>query len=341
MFHEIFKDINPTDLSYDELLTLINESLCGDSNFYSKNISMYGCNADDIYVNNNLLDKKWVDKFKDIRSIPTFFKQIEYYKPDIIYFQNISFLTNDIYNYLNKYNIKIVGQIASPLPANFNHKNYDILISSFPHFVEYFRTLGVTSYYCKLAYEMEVSKLNKINRDITCSFIGSITKDHLERIELLEQLSIYVPEIKIWGKGYDQLPKDSPILKRYQGEVWGKEMFEILSRSQITVNIHINESKNYANNMRLYESTGQGAMLITDYKDNLNDIFNVGEEVVAYRSVSECIKLVKYFILNRTERNKIAQAGNNKTLSNHTYNLRMRELRSILFSNLNCNNKCI
>ena len=90
MLHAIFKDINPSDLSYDELLTLINESLCGDSNFYSKNISMYGCNADDIYVNNNLLDKKWENKFKDIRSIPTFFKQIEYYKPDFIYFQNIN-----------------------------------------------------------------------------------------------------------------------------------------------------------------------------------------------------------------------------------------------------------
>ena len=127
MIHTIFKDINLSNLCYDELLNLINKSLCGDSNFYSKNISMYGCNADDIYINNKLLDEKWENKFKDTRNIPTIFKQIEYYKPDYIYFQNISGLTEDYYNYLTKSNIKIVGQIASPLPPTFNHKKFDIL----------------------------------------------------------------------------------------------------------------------------------------------------------------------------------------------------------------------
>ena len=38
-----------------------------------------------------------------------------------------------------------------------------------------------------------------------------------------------------------------------------------------------------ATNMRLFEATGCGAMLITDAKQNLGDLFSVGVEIVAYR----------------------------------------------------------
>ena len=43
-------------------------------------------------------------------------------------------------------------------------------------------------------------------------------------------------------------------------------------------------AKSYANNMRLYEATGVGALLVTDWKENLGEMFEPGKEVVAYRS---------------------------------------------------------
>jgi len=36
--------------------------------------------------------------------------------------------------------------------------------------------------------------------------------------------------------------------------------------------------------MRLYEATGAVFLLITDQKDNLGELFEVGKEVLAYNS---------------------------------------------------------
>ncbi len=69
-------------------------------------------------------------------------------------------------------------------------------------------------------------------------------------------------------------------------------------KSFITINRHIDVAENYANNMRLFEATGCGALLITDYKDNLNELFEIGEEIVAYRSPEEAAALIKYYLSN-------------------------------------------
>ena len=40
-------------------------------------------------------------------------------------------------------------------------------------------------------------------------------------------------------------------------------MYKILGRSKISFNRHINTAENNANNMRLYEATGMGSLLLT------------------------------------------------------------------------------
>ena len=50
-------------------------------------------------------------------------------------------------------------------------------------------------------------------------------------------------------------------------------MYNILSRTKISFNRHINVAENNANNMRLYEATGMGSLLLTDKKDNLMKTF--------------------------------------------------------------------
>ena len=105
-------------------------------------------------------------------------------------------------------------------------------------------------------------------------------------------------------------------------------MYKILSRSLITLNRHINVSENYANNMRLYEATGMGSLLLTDYKDNLNEIFEIDKEIISYRSKEEASDKASYYSKNRSKAERIAKAGQMKTLENHTYQKRMVELKN-------------
>jgi spore maturation protein CgeB len=112
--------------------------------------------------------------------------------------------------------------------------------------------------------------------------------------------------------------------------VWGLDMYRALARSRVTLNRHINVAENNANNMRLYEATGVGALLITDRKDNLGELFEVGKEVVAYSSPEEAAELIRYYIAHPEEARAIALAGQARTLREHTYKRRMEELVPVL-----------
>ena len=86
----------------------------------------------------------------------------------------------------------------------------------------------------------------------------------------------------------------------------------------------------YANNMRLFEATGVGALLITDCKENLSEMFEPGKEVVVYRGAEECVELIRYYLEHEEERQTIAAAGQQRTLREHSYYQRMKELVEIV-----------
>jgi spore maturation protein CgeB len=78
--------------------------------------------------------------------------------------------------------------------------------------------------------------------------------------------------------------------------------------------------------MRLYEATGMGALLITDWKEDLTAMFEPNREVVCYRSPQEAVDLIRYFLAHEDERSRIAAAAQRRTLGEHTYNRRAAEL---------------
>lgn len=73
-----------------------------------------------------------------------------------------------------------------------------------------------------------------------------------------------------------------------------------------------------------------GALLITDWKENLHEMFEPGQEVVAYHSPEECAELVQYYLTHDVERKAIANAGQQRTLRDHTYDKRMQEFVDIV-----------
>jgi len=107
-------------------------------------------------------------------------------------------------------------------------------------------------------------------------------------------------------------------------------MYEIFHKSLMTLNHHIDVAGEYAGNARLFEATGVGTLLVTDWKKNLHEMYEPGQEVVAYRSAEECAELVQYYLEHDEEREAIARAGQERTLRDHTYYQRMLEFSEIV-----------
>jgi len=252
--------------------------------------------------------------------------QIKHYKPDVLLNQNIGGISTRFLQEIKPRVKLLVGQHGSVLSKNLDLRCYDLIISLIPDSVTEFRQMGIYSELHRLSFEPRIlSHLKDQKKTIDISFVGSLYDVHSGRMHFLEVLATRFGQMQIWGPGVSHLSKNSPIRKRYAGQAWGLKMYQVICKSVMTLNTH-GDKVAYAANMRLFETTGVGTLLITDWKENLHEMFEPGKEVVAYRTPEECAELIQYYLEHNDEREAIARAGQERTLREHTYYRRMQEL---------------
>jgi spore maturation protein CgeB len=78
--------------------------------------------------------------------------------------------------------------------------------------------------------------------------------------------------------------------------------------------------------MRLFEATGVGAFLLTDFKDNLHTLFAPDREVAVWRSIDDCLTAIGRALGDESGRAAIACAGQARTLAQHTYRHRASDI---------------
>lgn len=318
--------------SYDAQKASLQAECFGDSDFYSSNLRRTGWEGDDIIVNCAPLQNAWAAEHGVIaKGIDVAVAQIAAARPDVVYFQNLGLASRQLIEAIRPHVGLIAGQSAYALPEGIYFQGFDLLFSSFPFYIDRFRRQGLATYFQPLAFEPRVlSAVNAqtLRRQYDISFIGGISSAHKTANETLAFVALQIP-FDLWGYGKEELDPSSPLYSRHHGPVWGKDMFSLLCQSKMTINRHGDIAQNYANNMRLFEATGCGSLLLTDYKDNLQDFFRVGEEVVAYRSREELVAQLHYYRRHPDEASAIAQAGQARTLKDHTYAQRMEQTAEI------------
>lgn len=259
-------------------------------------------------------------------------QQIKHYRPDVILNQALDGISNQFLAERREQTRLLVGQIAAPLPPDGDLMHYDLMLSSLPNYVARFRELGLKAELHPFAFDPRV--LARVppstERDLPVSFVGSASVHHRSRGELLETLCRHGIPLDIWGQGRENLRSGSPLRACHHGPVWGTEMYRVLGRSQVALNHHIGIAGDYCNNMRLFEATGMGATLVTDAKSNLSDYFEVGAEVLAYRSPAECAELIEACLADPGRCADIGAAGQARVLRDYSYEARMAELAETL-----------
>ena len=118
------------------------------------------------------------------------------------------------------------------------------------------------------------------------------------------------------------------------GPVVGMDMYNLLHQSRITFNKHTDQAWGCVGNMRMFEATGAGTCLVTDNGYNMNDLFEPDKEVVTYSSIDEAVEKVTYLLDHPHEAEKIAKAGQARTLRDHTIMNRCKQIHEVIQSNL-------
>jgi hypothetical protein len=309
----------------------------GTSDAYSHFLATLGHEAHEVVVNSRELQAAWAREHGIRRRLsvrrrrPIVLAQAIEFEPDVVYVQDLNVLPPKVLIELRKRSRLLVGQIASEPPSKLQLAPFQLILTSFPHFVSRFRELGIASEYFRIGFDPRVLKrLGDVPHLAGAAFVGALGRSqHSRGNGLLEQAARRAP-IDFWGYGAEDWPPSSPIRRRYRGEAWGLDMYRVLAGARIALNRHIDVAGDYANNMRLYEATGVGALLLTDAKSNLGELFEPEAEVVTYASIDELVEKIGHYLADEEARVRIARAGQQRTLGTHTYAERMRELEGIL-----------
>jgi hypothetical protein len=337
---------------YDEQLHLLMECCFGTSDAYSRHLREFGHEAVEIVANCEPLQRTWARengvrlRLRPRRRTLTrlAMQQIEQFDPDVIYVQDMGWMGPAELRRLSAGGSRLIaGQIASPPPPESYLSAYDLILTSFPHFVDRFRALRVDSEYFRLGfYERVLDRLRtegvapepSARREHPVAFVGGLSPTvHRAGTAMLERLADSTP-LEVWGYGVDALAARSPLRSRHHGEAWGLDMYRVLASSRVVVNRHIDVAEGYANNMRLYEATGVAAVVVTERAPNLPDLFEEDSEIVTYGDVDELESKLAYLLQHDDERQRIAAAGQARTLAAHSYRNRIAELVQILESRL-------
>jgi spore maturation protein CgeB len=313
----------------DELLA----QLFGTFDAYSHGLRAAGHDAQEIITNNEPLQRRWaaeagmrVPRRRPLEAILT--AQVDVIDPDVVYIQNMGVTPRRLLDRWRSQGRLVVGQIAVAPPGRRVLRGYDLIVTSFPHYVDRFRELGVRSEYLPLAFDQRVcASLGPVEPRWDAVFVGGLDpRVHPAGVALIEAVAEPL-DLQLWGYG---LPERSRLRKRYHGELWGLDMYRVLASSRVVVNRHIEAAEGHANNMRLFEATGVGAALVTDRGSNLADLFEPGREVATYGDADELIAVVRGLLADEGERSALARAGQERTLSDHTYERRMADLARML-----------
>jgi spore maturation protein CgeB len=349
--------------SYIEHITKINNKLFWESNFFKYNLEKLGnYEVEEVVCNDKLLQIKWANENNIL------FNEENWYF-DILEAQLNKFRPNVFYAYDHKIlNETFLSKIKTAIPElklliiwdGINANKYelfskaDIVLTPADFITDNLNNNKIKAYTLPFAFEPRIlDRLTKNSEKSNVSFVGQISlieNGHFARRKLLSEVSKLI-DIELYLSGNTKIANQPfsrltasliksvglketleifQLGKKSRGALFGIDMYNKFHNSKIVLNKHIDLAGDNAANIRLFEATGSGACLLTDYKKNISDFFEVGKEVIVYKDFDDCIKQIKYLLENPDEANKIAEAGQKRTLNNYNYANRMLFLNNII-----------
>lgn len=351
--------------SYKELLNNLHLERFSVSNFYTYELKKLGYKCYEIISNIDFLQKKWLQE-NNVCAIGTnniLLEQIKYYKPNIIFIGNADLCQKQFIEELRKFKSveKILAYHCAPFTKKIidNLKNVDGIVTCTKGYLKKIKLINNQKklYLPHAFFQFSKNMIKNKKRKIDLTFIGSIflsQKLHDNRIDFVYQVmknfnknsfiainfsKFFLIKI-IWHffftllsfnffQKFTNLFKIIFIYLKSNKPIFGKDMYKVLENSKIVINKHIEDTK-YAGNMRIFETTGSGSLLVSDNKKDLSEFFNINEEIITYKSNTDLIKKCKFFLKNNLHREKISSKGYKKTINKHNYLLRAKKMHNFI-----------
>ena len=106
--------------------------------------------------------------------------------------------------------------------------------------------------------------------------------------------------------------------------------------AKVCINIHRDDSRrcHTALNLRTFEVSGSSQILISDKVVGIDELFEVGKEIIVCGNGDEFLDNVEKYLFDDKARQMIAEAGFSKIIHAHTIMHRAKQLQKIIAKEL-------
>lgn len=136
--------------------------------------------------------------------------------------------------------------------------------------------------------------------------------------------------LRLWGAGWDRA-RDPSIRRLVAGPaVYGREKLCVYSGSTLSLNQHHPMNDIVGVNTRAFELAAAGACQVVDLKEDLATLFKPGDEILGYRDLAECRRLLDHHLARPDEARAIGENARRRALAEHTLRHRVEEILAAL-----------
>lgn len=340
-----FYQRNPTlaDESYEvQRAALLNDGFYA-THFFAEQLRRVGCDAHSLIGNCEPLQRAWAREHgtpfePESWHHTVLAAQVDALQPDILYLSDPINYDSRFVRSLKTRPSFVAGWRAAIIPPWSDFTEIDLILSSDPitpalalkhgarateHFLPGFPS-----------WIAEAVRAEPTMHDVV--LCGQLTADHIKRIELVEQLSFYskntsdfIPAFFVHIAGNWNLQAAQSFI---HPALWGMDLYRGLRRGKIGLNNVIDFARGEGGNMRQFEVTGCGSLLLTEEHPTLSSHFEPGREVETYGSFEELVEKIAYYSSHDSEREEIARRGQERCLRDHSLERRAEWLVEILRS---------
>ena len=179
------------------------------------------------------------------------------------------------------------------------------------------------------SFPMLYPSFQKLNDSDINHYKAAITWEasRLYRLERVKALLPFSPLIVGDSRWAELLPANS--FKHLPGLSYYHELPYLYNQATINFNATSRQMKG-APNQRVFDVPACNRFLLTDYQEQMAELFHIGKEIICYREIGEIGELVKYFLAHDTERQQIAGRGYERVTKDHTYESRITQMVAIM-----------
>ncbi len=176
------------------------------------------------------------------------------------------------------------------------------------------------------------SDIKKYATDVT--FVGTLGSKpyYLRRRAFLKRIISEGFKLKWWGPRIPRKIATLPLIfggvgRSYGGEfVWGQNYSKIAKLSKIFLAFDATPYIRKSMSDRIYNAVGCGAFYMCHHVDGIEEVLEPGKEIVTFRSEDEMVDMIRYYLKHDEQRMKIARAGQQRVLRDHTYEVRIKQM---------------